>query len=584
VAAPVVPERSALVCNDTMKAAFRPDENTRVVLVRAFRKGELLALPDTPASPAPPPAPRDLCLVKLIVGPGSAGTAQAPSTSAGIGIEIWLPAPDAWNKRIRNIGGGGWAGGKHSLTTDIGNVGAAMGTAPGYAVGTTDAGHTVETGAFTMKEDGSENSLLWKDFADRSLQELAIKSRALVQAYYRVPPAFAYWEGCSTGGRQGYKMAQEHPEYYDGYLIGAPAINWSRFITAELFPQVVMQRDLKRTIKTDKLNLVSSAAVSACDVVNGQHLGFILEPAQCKYDPTRDASVLCKGEAGNGVTGSSTEAACVTLSEARVVNKIWYGQTSDGKVPDPGTDNATRSSLSSDKHRWWGLKRGTRLLYLAGESTTPPFLGPFPIATDMVALELQDASYATSWFKNAHGDGKDRWKELSYVQLDDAYHRGVALQPAFGNINTDNPDLGKVRDRNAKIISYHGLADELIPPEGSANYFDRMTAAVGGHADAEKLARLYFVPGMGHCAGVGSVSGRSGPPATADHVPLPGQDQFFNLLVGWVEKGAAPSEVELRSSDASVTMPACPYPSKIKYRGTGSVTDAASYRCEPQKR
>jgi feruloyl esterase len=569
-----------LACDDSMKAAFKPDENTRVVLVKSFRKGESLALTETPPDPTPPQAPQDLCLVKMIVGPGSAGTVGAPSTSAGIGIEVWLPAPTVWNKRIRNVGGGGWAGGKHSFTTNIGNASAALSATFGYAVGTTDTGHSVETGAFTVREDGSSNRELWKDFADRSLHELAIKTRALVQAYYRESPAYSYWEGCSTGGRQGYKMAQEHPEYYDGYLIGAPAINWSRFITAELFPQVVMQRDLKRTMKVEKLNHVSAAAVSACDVVGGQHLGFILEPAQCKYDPTRDASVLCKGEVGNGVVGASTHAACVTMGEARVVNKIWYGQTSNGTVPDPGDDNATGPELSSEQHRWWGLKRGTNLLYLAGESSTPPFLGPFPIATDMVALELQNASYATPWFKNVRGDGKDRWKELTYLQLDDAYHRGVDMQTTFGNINTDNPDLRKARDRKAKIISYHGLADELIPPEGSANYFSRMTKSVGGEAEAKQFSRLYLVPGMGHCFGVGSVSGPSGPPASPDRVPLPGQDQFFNLLVNWVERGAAPSEVALSSRDGSVTMPACTYPMKIKYRGTGSVTSATSYRCE----
>jgi feruloyl esterase len=50
--------------------------------------------------------------------------------------------------------------------------------------------------------------------------------------------------------------------------------------------------------------------------------------------------------------------------------------------------------------------------------------------------------------------------------------------------------------------------------------------------------------------------------------------------VNWVENGSAPSEVGLSSRDGSVTMPACIYPMKIKYRGTGPVTSAASYRCE----
>lgn len=215
-----------------MKAAFKPDANTLVMLVKAFKQGESLALSDTPASPAPPVAVSDLCLVKLLVVPGNPGTTGAPSTSAGIGIEVWLPAPSAWNERIRNLGGGGWAGGNHSLATLIGDVRAAATAATGYVVGTTDTGHTAGNGNFAMLENGAINTTLWTDFAERSLVELAAKTKALTQACYLKPQKFAYWDGCSTGGRQSYKMAQEHPEQYDGYLIEAPAIHWTRFITS----------------------------------------------------------------------------------------------------------------------------------------------------------------------------------------------------------------------------------------------------------------------------------------------------------------------------------------------------------------
>ena len=44
-----------------------------------------------------PTAADDLCLVKLVIAPSSAGPAGAPSTSKGIGIEIRLPAPNKNN-------------------------------------------------------------------------------------------------------------------------------------------------------------------------------------------------------------------------------------------------------------------------------------------------------------------------------------------------------------------------------------------------------------------------------------------------------------------------------------------------------
>jgi feruloyl esterase len=270
----------------------------------------------------------------------------------------------------------------------------------------------------------------------------------------------------------------------------------------------------------------------------------------------------------------------VTAAEARAIDKIWYGQTADGSVPDPQLDNAGGATLASSNQLWWGLERGANLALLAGPSAAPPFFGPFPISSDMVALELQNASYATPAFKNAVANGANRWTELTYVDLAYASSQGVALQPFFGNINTDNPDLTKARDRKAKIISYHGLADQLITPDGSVNYFTRLSNTVGGYVEAQKFDRLYLIPGMGHCGGVGTVSGSASPPATPNSVPLPAPNQFFDALVTWVEGGAAPSSIVLGSADGSVTMPACPYPQKATYNGAGPITAASSYTCK----
>jgi hypothetical protein len=51
---------------------------------------------------------------------------------------------------------------------------------------------------------------------------------------------YSYWNGCSTGGRQGLMEAQKYPTDYDGILADSPAINWPRFSVAEQWPQVVM--------------------------------------------------------------------------------------------------------------------------------------------------------------------------------------------------------------------------------------------------------------------------------------------------------------------------------------------------------
>ena len=107
-------QQKLLKCDDTLKDDFNPDSLTTVLLVKAFKKGDALTL-GTP-NPTTPIAANDACVVKLLVGPGNPGPAGAPSTSPGIGIEIWLPAPENWNHRIHVAGGGGWAGGRGGLS------------------------------------------------------------------------------------------------------------------------------------------------------------------------------------------------------------------------------------------------------------------------------------------------------------------------------------------------------------------------------------------------------------------------------------------------------------------------------------
>jgi tannase/feruloyl esterase len=572
------PAPAALTCDDSMKTAFVPDANTQVLVVKSFKQGDPLALSGTTGTP--PVAAKDLCFVKLNVGPGNPGPASAPSTSPGIGIEIWLPTAANWNQKIHNMGGGGWAGGaSYESTTLIASTGnAATAASEGSVVGATDTGHSGGNGSFAMNPDGTIDSTLWQDFSERSLHELALKTKALAAAYYLQTQKFAYWDGCSTGGRQGYKIIQNHPDDYNGYLVGAPAFNWTKFITTELYPQIVNQRDLGGTaLTTAQQNLVSGSAVSACDVVGGQHLGYVLDPQQCTYDPAKDASVLCTGTVGTGgVVGTNGTAACVTPVQATAMDKYWFGQTPDGSVPDPAANNGFNANLT-DEQLWYGLSRGANMTLLSGAS-------PFTISSDMVALELQNPTLATSSFTNATGNGASGYKNLTYGQLADAFAQGVALQPFFGNINTDNPDLSAAQKAGVKIIQYHGSADVLIPTANSINYYTRVANLDGGFAKTQAYDRLFLIAGMGHCSGVGTAQGTAGvsPAVTTANFAQPAAGQLFSVMKAWVEGGAAsaPASVTVTSPDASTSQLLCPYPQKATYSGTGAINAAASYTCK----
>ena len=565
------PPVQKLACDDSMKTRFAPDTSTTVLMVKAFKKGDALLLTGT-ASPSTPVAQNDLCFVKLNVGPGNPGVAGAPSTSAGIGIEIWLPAPARWNKRIHVKGGGGWAGGTHGTLTGItpnsGSAGSASDTAgvEGAVSATTDTGHAITgNGSFAMNPDGTINTVLWKDFSERGIHEMAVKTKALAKAYYGEDAKYAYWNGFSTGGRQGLKEAQANPADFDGILAGAPANNWTKFITTELYPQIVVQRDLGGVAITAAQHAsVSNAAINACDMVGGVHLGYVPDPASCRYDPTTDAAVICTADGGTNAT-----AGCVTPAQALAFNKFWYGQTADGSVPDPAADNGF-AAATAPAQKWYGLARGASLMGLAGAA-------PFPISSDMVALELQDPTIATPSFLNATGNGADGWKSLTYPQLANAWDRGVALQSAFANINTDSADLSAFRDRKGKLISYHGLADTLIPPQGTINYYTRVAAQMGGVAATQSFYRLYLVPGMGHGFSNGTSNANANP-------PLPTNAQLYELLTAWVEKGIEPPVRVEVATTASASFPAvksrplCLHPLKANYT-SGDPNLAASYSC-----
>lgn len=574
-----------LSCDDSIMTGFAPDANTRVVLVKSFHRGEPLRL----GSSAPedtPSAANDICLVKLVVGPGNPGPMGAPSTAEGIGIEVWLPTPHNWNGRIHALGGGGWQGGLHTSPAVIASPDAAAIAAEEGAVSSqTDTGHTDidgpipgnARGSFAMNPDGTINQVLWKDFASRAIYEQAVKTKALATAYYGASPRHIYWEGGSTGGRQGLKLAQEFPDLYDGIIADCPAINWTRFITAELYPQVVFQRDLGGVaLSREQEDLVSKAAIAACDVVGGEHLGYLLDPQACTYDPTKDRNVLCATDGG-----TNTTAACVTHGQAVALNKIWYGMTADGSAPDPAIDNgwaaAEKAILPTGSYRWFGLSRGTSLygrLFLPKNlmGLADPSV-PFSIAADQVALSLQNSTVAGPTFANASGNGQSLWKLLSYAQLSNAFDRGIALQSLFGHINTDSPDLSKFKKRGGKLLTWHGYADELIMPQGTVNYYNRVAAQLGSLADVQSFYRLYMLPGIGHGTPNGTANPDASPPNFAPH-------QFYQLLTDWVEKGKAPEQVTLRSGTAAAarSMPACVYPKKVRYHA-GNPQVASSYTC-----
>src|SRR5688572_3986910 len=153
-----------------------------------------------------------------------------PSSDSHIEMELWMPAED-WNGKFLAYGNGGWAG-----TISTGDL--ATGLARGYASASNDTGHKssqAPNGSFAL---GHPEKVI--DFGYRAMHEMAVQSKAIIQMFYKQAPRLSYYQGCSTGGRQGLMSAQRYPEDFDAIIAGAPVYNQTRLHASQMSKLVEM--------------------------------------------------------------------------------------------------------------------------------------------------------------------------------------------------------------------------------------------------------------------------------------------------------------------------------------------------------
>lgn len=440
-------------------------------------------------------------------------------------VNIWVTMPATnWNGRFRAEGNGVYAGGTPVVATDS--------VKQGFVGVTTDTGHStfLLSGAFGMSSPGQPNTQLQTDFAYRSEHLMAEVGKQVVKAYYGADPVRSYWYGCSTGGRQGMMMAQRYPGDYDAILAGAPAMHWDRFQAYQIWPQVVYRALSVTPLSADKRTLVTSRAVAACDANDGVTDGVIGDPRTCTYDPRQDTTIT-------KASCAASDGTCLSPNEADAVQRIWGGARGAG-----------------GNLLWPGIERGADIGALGGAT-------PFPIP-------IEQARYWVYFEPNWD------WTTLTLTNYESFFNDNVRMVGPL--MATDNPDISAFKARGGKVIMYHGWADQLIMPEGTVDYYDRMKATV---ANADDFSRLYMVPGMGHCSGGGTDSFGQG---SSGVVPMTPDRDIFRALMAWSEKGQAPDSIVAAKIQSGVTVrtrPLCPYPKVAKYKGTGNTDDASSFSC-----
>src|SRR5262245_47992263 len=204
-------------------------------------------------------------------------TAVVTHPPAGDKVRMWIALPTSnWNGRFLGNGGGGFSGGNAAAV----NRPAAL----GFAAGATDAGHEGGSASFALDASGRLDWQAIRNFAHVGIHEMTVAGKALTQAMYGVAPRHSYFNGCSTGGRQGLMEAQRYPQDYDGVAAAAPAINFTHLLMQSLWGSMLMNA-ASNPVASCKLAAATTAAITTCDGIDGVKDGVIEDPNRCTYDP-----------------------------------------------------------------------------------------------------------------------------------------------------------------------------------------------------------------------------------------------------------------------------------------------------------
>ncbi|KAI0542175.1 Tannase/feruloyl esterase [Xylaria digitata] len=462
-----------------------------------------------------------------------------PGQNDDIRVEAWLPTNN-WNERFQAVGGGGWVAGRFYLSY-VGMQGA---LADGYATITTDAGlgSAMDASPWAHVSPGNVNLYNLQNLASVSLNDEAIIGKQLVKSYYGKGPRYSYWNGCSQGGRQGMMLAQRYPDAYDGIAAGAPAFYWTEFVPSTTWPQQVLSMlgQYPYNCETDALN---DAAIKACDKLDQVEDGIISRPNEClaHFDPFQLVGMPINCAQTNG-TVRVTEAAAI------LVNETWHG---------PRAVDGTKL--------WHGLNPGADITGDAPTSYAPGVAATNCTGTTCVGISNILGQWTQLFVsKNPALDVSN----LTHEEWDDLFRSGGQQYRSL--VGSADPDLRAFSKRGGKILSFHGVQDNIISLGGSQQYYNAVASI---SPNIHEFYRLFEVPGLGHCFG-----GRSQQPTG-----------LFEQLRLWVENDKAPETSPINVTDVTGSQVIgsrvlCPYPQQQQLvKGCKDTAAAKCWTCTKRR-
>jgi Tannase and feruloyl esterase len=448
-----------------------------------------------------------------------------PGQDDTINVHVWLPMTH-WNGRFQGTGGGGFATGMFDPIL-------AVAVSQGYSAAATDGGHSaaaekgISASDWALVSPGNVNLYALQNFASVALNDMTVIGKAVTESFYSTAPKYSYWNGCSTGGRQGIMMAQKYPEAYDGILAAAPAIHFEKLILGGYWPQFTMNK-LGVCPRGCEFEAIAHAAVKACDGLDGVEDGIVAAPGLCNFD--------AKTLIGKEISCGGDETRKISAAAVAVAEETWKGATSaTGKSQYPGLTKGTPFQvLAGTMHHDNGTCSGT----------------PFKMAPEWVSYFIK---------KDPDFDARTITTQKEWDKI---FHASV--QEFNSMIGTDDPDLSEFRDAGGKMITWHGIADPLVLVNGTSQYYERVQEL---DPNVRDFYRYFEAPGVWHCGG-----GKGAYPSHS-----------MDALVRWVEHGQVPDVLaaETRPDDGGDVrkLNLCPYPLVAAYQG-GDTADAKSYACK----
>jgi hypothetical protein len=474
-------------------------------------------------------------------------------------IRFHLRLPAEWNGRFLFEGGGGTEG---ELGAAVGMIrpGAPPAIARGYAVVSQDAGHDNATnsvaergGAVAFGFDPQARA----NYGGASLKLVAEAARAALAAFYRRSAERSYFVGCSKGGQEGMAFAQRYPEFFDGIVASAPGFSLPRAAVAEAwdtqaFSSLVAPAAttfdparLPTSFTDPQFATVRQAVLDACDADDGVRDGITSAVGTCTWPKVEEQlkTHVC-----------STSGACLSEAQVAMIGRV-YGGPKDSAGRALYSDWPLDAGVGSQGWRIWkigppgggnpGINVAMGAPALAAIFTTPPT----PVHNDLASA----LGFARQF-------DFDRDTPKLYAAND------TFKTSAWADIAARSPDLERFRARGGRMIVAHGASDPVFSLNDTLAWYREVDRLNRGAA--AQFVRVFPVPGMAHCAGG---------PAT---------DQFdaFDALVAWVERGSAPDRILATAGPQTPwpgrSRPLCPYPKVARYSGSGSLEEAASFRCE----